>query len=356
MASLDIRKELERVQRRLEGAQVFGVECVLHTTKSAMFSRYPTRRIIPCVKSQRHTSQTKTIGGAGIGTRPASVECVGDLIGVVPLYASNGTPIVNSAGDPIYKNGGWLVSHRIELSGQSTGGVASTIEWVNAWAIKRIGWFQELGLLPTEFELDSGSLLWADVVLAMAEKSQSGLLVPTKWHVVIHPHLTVSLDSWRRKEHRDTLMELGEDWGLSQQQVAEIGDEPEDVEAERNDFLGDSLTTIEELIGILEASPQTKEQPTTPLEFAKTWLDKPRTLGGPTELQKSFVSQLIGGWMSHADLSVKGSFYWEDPRKGATNMAKRINERIDGKELWSIIPEDNSGCRIVLNSDLGKRS
>ncbi|MFO0013780.1 MAG: hypothetical protein ACK553_13640 [Planctomycetota bacterium] len=95
-----------------------------------------------------------------------------------------------------------------------------------------------------------------------------------------------------------------------------------------------------------------------PLELAKTWLDKPRKLGGPTTPQKTFVGVLIGrdGWESHADLSVKGEFDWEDPRKGATNMTKRINESIDGKELWSIIPEDNSGCRIVLNSDLENRS
>jgi hypothetical protein len=61
--------------------------------------------------------------------------------------------------------------------------------------------------------------------------------------------------------------------------------------------------------------------------------------------------------MSHADLSVSGGFDWEDSRKGATNMAKRINQTLTNRgELWSIIPEDNSRCLIVLNSELETRS
>jgi hypothetical protein len=89
------------------------------------------------------------------------------------------------------------------------------------------------------------------------------------------------------------------------------------------------------------------------------WSTEPKNLGGPTKDQATFVDLLIknGGLMSHADLSVSGGFDWEDPRKGATNMAKRINKTLTERgELWSIIPEDNSRCLIVLNSKLETRS
>jgi hypothetical protein len=105
--------------------------------------------------------------------------------------------------------------------------------------------------------------------------------------------------------------------------------------------------------------PQVDQLPIQdPLELAKIWMDKPRALGGPTNPQRIIIELLTthNGFMRHADLSIAGSFNWEDARKGATNMVKRINEAIKGKELWSIIPEDNSGCLIVLNSDREKRS
>jgi len=101
------------------------------------------------------------------------------------------------------------------------------------------------------------------------------------------------------------------------------------------------------------------QPPPSEIGLATCWCDKPRNLGGPTNSQATFVDLLIknGGGMSHADLSVSGGFDWEDSRKGATNMAKRINQTLTNRgELWSIIPEDNSRCLIVLNSELETRS
>jgi hypothetical protein len=106
--------------------------------------------------------------------------------------------------------------------------------------------------------------------------------------------------------------------------------------------------------GVSDSQP-----PPSAIGLATCWCDKPRNLGGPTNSQATFVDLLIknGGGMSHADLSVSGGFDWEDSRKGATNMAKRINQTLTNRgELWSIIPEDNSRCLIVLNSELETRS
>ena len=104
---------------------------------------------------------------------------------------------------------------------------------------------------------------------------------------------------------------------------------------------------------------QPNRQADTVVKLATVWLDKPRKTGGPTELQRVFVEKLIafGGKMPHADLCSAGGFYWEDPRKGATNMANRINTRLSNfGELWSIIPEDNGQCLLILNSELKARS
>lgn len=95
------------------------------------------------------------------------------------------------------------------------------------------------------------------------------------------------------------------------------------------------------------------------LKLAELWLDEPWALGGPTTNQQRFVENLItsGGSKSHKDLKMVGGFNWDDPRKGATNMAKRINERLSKRgELWSIVPEDRGRCLLVLNSDLEARS
>ena len=108
-----------------------------------------------------------------------------------------------------------------------------------------------------------------------------------------------------------------------------------------------------------ESTPQPNRQADTVVKLARVWLDKPKATGGPTERQRLFVEKLIasGGRMSHADLSLVGDFDWEDPRKGATNMANRINTRLSNfGEPWSIIPEDNSQCLLILNSDLKARS
>jgi len=105
--------------------------------------------------------------------------------------------------------------------------------------------------------------------------------------------------------------------------------------------------------------PTPTEPPISAIALAKLWLDKPRTLGGPTNDQKTFITKLTesDGMRTHADLSCLGEFDWRDHRKGATNMAKRINKRLsEYAEAWSVIPEDNSRCLIVLNSELGPRS
>jgi hypothetical protein len=106
-----------------------------------------------------------------------------------------------------------------------------------------------------------------------------------------------------------------------------------------------------------DVSQQTSTQ--RALELARIWLERPRKTGGPTEGQQRFVAAILGngGAMSHVDLRFVGEFTWEDPRKGATNMATRINKTLsESGQLWSIIREDNSRCMIVLNSDLESRS
>lgn len=84
------------------------------------------------------------------------------------------------------------------------------------------------------------------------------------------------------------------------------------------------------------------------LTLAKNWTMKSRRFGGPTKDQKTLIELILaaGGWISHADLC-GGAFDWEDPRKSAVGMAGRINKTIKKTEQWEIIPEDNSGCRIV---------
>jgi hypothetical protein len=114
---------------------------------------------------------------------------------------------------------------------------------------------------------------------------------------------------------------------------------------------------LNEVLEPVEASES--QYPPSAIDLALCWSTKPRNLGGPTKDQATFVDLLIknGGLVSHADLSVSGGFDWEDPRKGATNMAKRINIKLARHaELWSIIPEDNSRCLIALNSELETRS
>lgn len=85
------------------------------------------------------------------------------------------------------------------------------------------------------------------------------------------------------------------------------------------------------------------------IESAIQWLKKSRKNGGPTTSQKTLVSLLINsdGWMSHADLSTSGGFNWENARLGARLMVERIGKKID-LEIWTIDPEENSGCLIRL--------
>ena len=86
------------------------------------------------------------------------------------------------------------------------------------------------------------------------------------------------------------------------------------------------------------------------IELAGNWLAKPRKSGGPTRDQSVFVTILVesGGWLSHADLSTKGEFDWEDSRLSARKMADRINKSIKD-EPWKIDPANNSGCLLLLN-------
>jgi len=118
----------------------------------------------------------------------------------------------------------------------------------------------------------------------------------------------------------------------------------------------DKQTPLSEVTPV-DVSQQTSTQ--RALELARIWLERPHTTGGPTESQQRFVAAILGngGAISHVDLRFVGGFTWEDPRKGATNMATRINKTLsESGQLWSIIREDNSRCMIVLNSDLESRS
>jgi hypothetical protein len=152
-----------------------------------------------------------------------------------------------------------------------------------------------------------------------------------------------------------------ENWRVIAKMVgANPNDFMEDIYESALAFVANKEQSTKQADCLSETDPPPPPPPpaTDPLVLARAWLDKPKKLGGPTIDQKTFVALIIkgGGFVSHADLSTGGSFDWVDPRKGATNMVKRINGSIHGGELWSIIPEDNSGCRIVLNSDLVARS
>jgi len=260
----EIRRELERVQRRLEGAQILAADCVLVTSRSAILSRYPRRRLVPTLGPSR--TPTAMVFGSGVGDPIQMVDCVEDRQTCGLFFDNDGKPVVNLVGDPICKSSGWRVSHRVEVSGQSVKGVSQAVEWVNSWALQRVDWFREIGIFPKAFRLEPQPLFWADVVLAIAERSKTATLLPTKWTVVLQPYETITLDAWKHRGGREFLKQSGR---LPDELEAEIGDDPEDLYAERERFLDDSISTVEALLEMLETPQQ--QTPPPPSDYVKLW-------------------------------------------------------------------------------------
>ena len=95
---------------------------------------------------------------------------------------------------------------------------------------------------------------------------------------------------------------------------------------------------------------ETVDSKIDPLVAARKWLTLPSRKGGPSVPQRDVVSWLVesGGHMPHADINFRGEFDWQDVRKGASNLAGRINKKLEANsETWRIVPEDKSGCTIV---------
>jgi hypothetical protein len=175
---------------------------------------------------------------------------------VVPLSYRDGSPVVSVNDETLANLRGWRVQHRLLFDGAHADRAKDTIKWVNRWANNRINWFRDLTLLPKIFITESALWVWPDVVNSLSEKGWTTLLPPTEWHIVISPHMTMTLESWK---HREQLKQEFGDVAFGNQisineMFREIGDYPQELEAERENFLGDSLSAVEALIGMLGAT------------------------------------------------------------------------------------------------------
>jgi hypothetical protein len=146
----------------------------------------------------------------------------------------------------------------------------------------------------------------------------------------------------------------------------EVNIDTEDVQSARNKYrfeiLGYYSHACQVIAKILQNEITFTERPSIlpqhetfdnkndPLVAARRWIALPSTEGGPSVQQRDVVSWLVesGGHMTHADINFKGEYRWQDIRKGASNLASRINKKLEKNcESWRVVPEDKSGCTIV---------
>lgn len=243
MKDKSLYDELESFKRQLEMAQVYPVDCQLRSTKTAILSMFPTRRLIPLRPKSDHWDAH--ISGGGIDSLPKRMEAADETLKVQTLYDRDGIPIVNSAGSPIYKDGGWHVCHHIMFKGDRLKGVVNLFERINNWAWNRRDWLKQIGVIPSIPKLPGkGLLIWAEIVLAIAEKSHSALIARPEWYIVIRSHMRMNLKLWKNQ----ILMSEYGLFGLTEKEIEEIGEEPEEIESEREDFIGDSIAAVSELM------------------------------------------------------------------------------------------------------------
>lgn len=117
--------------------------------------------------------------------------------------------------------------------------------------------------------IDGDSMMWPDVVLALAEQSTS----KPEWYVSVNAHLRVNLRSWTNKNHREQLKEfIGSAWGVSDEEMAMIGNDPEDLQTTLDDFIAESVNAIASLLKLLELKLMENKQTDTPdqVSIAKT--------------------------------------------------------------------------------------
>jgi hypothetical protein len=254
-------RELQVFKRQLETAQVCSVECQLFASKSTIYSRYPNRRNAPSNPSMNQFNSVEL--GSGISISPEPIDDARQLATAIPLYDRNQEPVVNSAGDPLFKSAGWNVSYFIAFRGNDAIGVQNIIGRINDWAWRRRSWLQDIELIPKDIGgATDASLLWADVVLRVGEQTHNPMLKPNSWYVVVQPYLSVNLNVWMRRNqpHYRPIFERMCS-GLSKEDESLIGDEPEDIEACREDFIGDSIAVIDWILDRNQPAKFTSSDP-----------------------------------------------------------------------------------------------
>jgi hypothetical protein len=255
MATINVRSELEGFKRQFEVLLGSAVDCELFTKKSVIYSRFPSRRFAP--PHQSVNQWEACMAGSGITIEPEPITTATESDAAIRRYDIVGKELLNSAGCPIIKTGGWSFNHCIKFRGDGITGAKNLFNRINKWALERRVFLQKLGIVRTASSSDTvrNLMLWADVVLAMAETMDTAMITPPKWYVQIRPNERVSVELWKRRSSH----EFGA-FGLSEIEQYEIGDDPEEIDSERPDFIGDSIAVIDALIELDSATKSSLKQ------------------------------------------------------------------------------------------------
>jgi hypothetical protein len=230
-------------------AQDFGrlfatdCECVLRTDRHYWPSRFPDggHRAFDLRKdNQRYNS---VIHGNGFEVNPEPVRAAGDTDGAPLFYLPSGEPAVNACGHSMFVAPGFDDKHEIVFSGPGSLRAKETIDRANAWVKESTSHWVPLLWFGRSFTVRGFS--WPDVVARVAEEAKRSTLKPNDWHVTAGQQ-SYNLSVWRRRD------ELGLGGPMVTPEIAErIGDDPEDVWAERRAFLRDSESAAHWLIDAL---------------------------------------------------------------------------------------------------------
>jgi hypothetical protein len=237
MADASLRDELESFKRQFEMLQVGEAECHLVTTKSAILTKHPVRRVI--VKCQSEPWDYWCMEG-GIELLPERILSVQDLKDAVPLYDFDGKLVETPNGELMFKTGGWSVSHCFYFRGRGYRGISKLIERINLWACEHRRWLNRIGLIPPIAQ-KQGLQLWSEVVLSVAENSGSTSIAKPEWYVTARPGLRINVKMLNQSACKGV-------FGVTQDEIDRLILEPQEIESSREDFVGDSIAVITELI------------------------------------------------------------------------------------------------------------
>lgn len=246
--------ELSRLKRRFEAIEALAPNCILTTERSTILSRYQARRSVPVHAPMPEMDlpagySRMIVPGNGCEISPKTISSFDELATAVVLYFPTGEPCVTVNREPMFKTAGWETNHQLTISGRDCHAVAKVIQAANHWCLGNRNWIQSIGLIPPVVKLDVHTLLWPDVVLALAERSTD----KPRWMISVTAYTKISLSAWRNKSHREQLKEFtGSPWGISDEVVALIGDEPEDLHTTLDDFISQSVTAIDSLLKLAE--------------------------------------------------------------------------------------------------------